>query len=489
MNKQADFVVIGSGGAGMAAAVTAMQNGVRNIVVLEKSNFIGGNSRMAGGQLYVADVEDQGTNNPLADDVFRETMAFHHYERVEPKILRAFLDGSRDTVRFLEGIGIPYQPDGRSMVNGKYPFGNFYQAIKRMEQLLLEGGNEVIRSTAATRILVDDEKRVAGVECTPENGESYVIDTKAVAITTGGFTGNSELLHKYFPYDYDDMFYTDALPLQGDGIGLAESAGAALTPYCTIVKENGYSCDSRLDAPNRAANQPCSIWINAYGERFLDESNTMGNEVTNALVRQPGMIGYAIFDDAILTALVEDPLGVSDAGSMLTMMGLNPAEMTNEKLQELGLAAMFDLKPKLENEYKRKEGWVEKADTLEALAEKIHVDPEALRKTVDEYNAFCANRRDGLFAKHARYLIPIGKAPFYSLKFRPILIDTVGPIIVNDKMQVLNSAHKPILGLYSAGMITSGSQGKDYHLHGAALTYSLTSGRILGASVTEQLMG
>lgn len=487
MNKQAEFVVIGSGGAGMAAAVTAMHNGVKNIVVLEKSNFIGGNSRMAGGQLYVADIEDQGTNNPLADDVFRETMAFHHYERVEPKILRAFLDGSRDTVRFLERIGIAYQPDGRSMMDGKYPFGNFYRAIKRMEQLLMEGGNQVVRNTAATRILLDENREVTGVECKTSTGESYVIGAKAVAITTGGFTGNSELLHKYFPYDYDDLFYTDALPLQGDGIALAESAGAALTPYCTIVKENGYSCDSRLDAPNRAANQPCSIWINAYGERFLDESNTMGNEVTNALVRQPGMIGYAIFSDATLTALAENPLGVSDAGSMLHMMGINPAEMTNEKLKKLGLATMFDLRPQLEKEYARKEGWVEKASTIWELAKKIKVDAEQLQKTVDEYNAYCVNGRDGLFAKAPQYLIPLEGGPFYALKFRPILIDTVGPIVVNERMQVLNPAHKSIPGLYAAGMITSGSQGKDYHLHGAALTYSLTSGRILGKSVTEQL--
>ena len=113
----------------------------------------------------------------------------------------------------------------------------------------------------------------------------------------------NELLRKYFPDDYDDNYYTDALPQDGDGIALADGAGAALTNYCTIVKENAYSCNSRLDAPNRAAHQGCSLWINARGERFHDESDTFSNESTNSLVLQPGKIGYALYDENVLSTM------------------------------------------------------------------------------------------------------------------------------------------------------------------------------------------
>ena len=143
-------------------------------------------------------------------------------------------------------------------------------------------------------------------------------------------------------------------------------------------------------------------------------------------------------------------------------------------------------KDSLENEYKRKSGWVFKADSIEELAKAAGIDPESLSATVSEYNAYCEAGRDSLFAKDPKFLIPLTKAPFYALKFRPILIDTQGPIIVNEKMQVLSEKdHKPVPGLYAGGVCTSGSQGNDYHLRGANLGYSVTSGRIIGRNVVD----
>ncbi len=477
MEKEANFVVIGSGGAGMAAAVTAMQRGVKNIIVLEKSSFLGGNSRMAGGDLHVADPADKDNGNRKVDDEFRETMAFHHYRMVDPKVLRAFLDESSNTVDFVRELGIPYR-NGGTMVDNKYPFGNFYAVIKRMAEVLLEGGHEILRNTGATRILTDADGKICGVEAVAENGEFVHIETPAACITTGGFTGNSQLLHEYFPEEYDDLFYTDALPLDGDGIALAKSAGAALSKHCTLVKENGYSCDSRLDAPNRSGHQPCSIWVNAYGERFLDESNTMGNETTNALVRQPGMIGYAIFDENVFYEMEHNPD---------MMRGPRPGGGEDGGPGGPPPGGMGGPKDSLEREYKLNTGWVQKADSIGELAEKIGADVETFTATVAEYNEFCAVGRDGLFAKDPKYLVPINKGPFYALKFRPILIDTQGPIVVNARMEVLDENHKPIPGLYAGGVCTSGCQGNDYHLRGSNLGYAVTSGRIIGMSVAKYL--
>ena len=478
MDQQVNMVVIGAGGAGLAAAVSAMQAGVEKILVLEKSPFVGGNSRMAGGHLVVTKTEEKPGTVGTAEETFREVIRFHHYERVEPKLLRKFLDNTRGTVDWLEALGFPYTENGSGMKDGKYPFGNFKRVTSYMAKLLRENGNEVLLNTAATGIQRDDDGKISGVTAKSADGTELSWSTKTVVISTGGFTGNSELLHKYFPDDYDDNYYTDALPQDGDGIALAESAGAALTNYCTIVKENAYSCNSRLDAPNRAAHQGCSLWINARGERFSNES-------TNSLVRQPGKIGYALYDENVLStmeAMLADH--VKKHGSIDRMQAMDFSELGNNVIN------IFDadrLRSMLENEYQRQEGWVFKAETPDELASILGIKPENLNQTLQEYNEDCEKGRDRLFGKPSAAMIPLNKGPYYALKFRPILIDTIGPIVINDRMEVLDPNHEPIPGLFAAGVVTSGSQGRDYTLHGAALGFSLFSGRFAGTYIAEYL--
>lgn len=485
MNQKVNMVVIGAGGAGLAAAVSAMQSGVEKILVLEKSPFVGGNSRMAGGHLVVTKTDDKPGTVGTAEETFREVIRFHHYERVESKLLRKFLDNTRGTVDWLEALGFPYTENGSGMKDGKYPFGNFKKVTSYMARLLRENGNEVLLNTPATGILRDSDGKISGVTAQAADGTELHWDTKTVVISTGGFTGNSQLLHQYFPDDYDDNYYTDALPQDGDGIALARNAGAALTNYCTTVKENAYSCNSRLDAPNRAAHQGCSLWINARGERFHDESDTFSNESTNSLVRQPGKIGYALYDENVLSTM-ESMLAdhVKKHGPIDRMQAMDFSELGSNVIN------IFDadrLRSMLENEYQRQEGWVFKADTLEELASILHIKPEALKQTLAEYNEDCEKGHDRLFGKPAQALIPLNKGPYYALKFRPILIDTIGPIVINDRMEVLDPNHEPIPGLYAAGVVTSGSQGRDYILHGAALGFSLFSGRFAGTYIAEYL--
>lgn len=502
-----ELVVIGSGGTGFGAACTAAQAGIKNIFVLEKTHFLGGNSRMAGGGMYSPEKHCPGKDPQFARDLaFRNAISFHHYTRVEPKVFRAFIDNAQETQDWMQASGFYGYAQ-------KYPFGNFYNSIKKMAAAFEAGGNTIMIDTEVTAIETENG-RVARVKATNKEGDTLVFNTPYAVIATGGFTGNSALLHKYFPKDYDDCFYTDALPLQGDGIKLAEGAGAELADYCTIVKENAYSCDSRLDAPNRAAHSAKSLWVNCRGERFHDESKT-SNETTNALVRQPGMIGFALFDQNTINAgedhfyvpQTEDEIalysdegggpgggggmgpggpgghggpggpggeGGSPADHMGGIPGGGPPDMSN-------LSGQFD------KEIALKTGWAAKADTIEGLAEFIGADPAVLRATVDEYNADCKAGRDSLFAKNPRHLTALTDGPFYALKFRPIIIETIGPIIVNEKMQVLDKQRKAIPGLYAGGVCTVGWQGCDYHLSGSNLGYACTSGRIAGKQIAAEL--
>lgn len=485
ISREADLVIIGSGAAGLACAITAMEAGVGRIVVLEKSPFTGGNSRMAGGHMVCTATDDKPGTVGTAEETFREVIRFHHYRQVEPRILRRFLDNTRGNADFLERLGFPCTPDGGGLVDGIYPFGNFKKVTVGLKRRLLEAGQEVRLNTAATKLERAEDGAHWLVHATSADEGELIFRAGAVLIATGGFTGNSELLHRYFPADYDDNYYTDALPLSGDGIALAEGAGAALAPYCTLVKENAYSCHSRLDAPNRAAHQTCSLWVNSRGERFHDESDTFSNESANSLVRQPGKIGYALFDENILSTLEAlfrehlktagpvDPDAPPDFAAMMAM--------------DINVFAAEHLRESLEGEWRRGDGWVFRADTPEELAAQLGIRPERLLRTIEEYNADCAAGHDSLFGRPAKTLIPLTHGPYYALKFRPILIDTQGPIVISENMEVLDEAHDPIPGLYAAGVCTSGSQGEDYCLHGANLSYALFSGRFAGRYIASYL--
>jgi fumarate reductase flavoprotein subunit len=121
------------------------------------------------------------------------------------------------------------------------------------------------------------------------------------------------------------------------------------------------------------------------------------------------------------------------------------------------------------------------------MADWIGAEPEVLKKTIDEYNSFVERGHDGLFAKDKQHLVPLATAPFYALKFRPLMVETVGPVEINEKMEVINPQGKAIPGFYAGGAIASGWQGNDYYLFGSALGWAVNSGRIAGENAVNFL--
>lgn len=168
------LVVVGGGGSGLCAAVTAMQNGVKDIVVLEKSHFIGGNSRMAGGHLFGP------KNQENCDTAFHMILAANHY-KVEAKNLRAYINNSKDTVAFFNSIGVPYHYGSNNanfMSNGPYSFGNFVQATRRMSAMLREEGNTLFVETWANAIERDEDGKVCRVLAENSAGDEIIINTE-----------------------------------------------------------------------------------------------------------------------------------------------------------------------------------------------------------------------------------------------------------------------------------------------------------------------
>jgi fumarate reductase flavoprotein subunit len=480
----ADVVVIGGGTAGISAAVTALQAGAAKVIVVEKQPYVGGNSALAGGMLYtptntslpagmaamapsaqaVSSSLSAGpgaapsqTPEQMRDAAIKETLAFHHYDRVNAKLLSALIDKSMESRKWFSAMGTNVD------ANAGAP-GSFGKTISVVSLKFAAMGGQTLLDTTARKILKDATGKVTGVLAAGSGGKLMRINAPAVVLASGGFTGNPALLKKYFPYYSPDKISTEAsLTNMGEGIQLAADAGADLAEYATLIKENGFSFKTGSPINNRIS-MSASLWINKRGERFIDETLGHDDASTNALIAQPGMSGYAIYDEDQIEAMgTGNNPGVGNATGQ-------PA---------------VTLKEKLNAEAKQSSAWVKISDNWDGIAAWLGADPKTLKATVDEYDRFCDQGSDPVFGKEEQALIAVRKAPFYAIKFGPLMIDTVGPVIINERMEVLDKQGKPIPGFYAAGVITSGWQGHDYHLFGSALGLSTAGGRIAGENAEK----
>ena len=468
MSKRYPLVVIGAGGGGLTAACRAAEKGVKPVLVLEKRPYHGGNSGMAGGWIFgvESDILKAGGSTKTCEQVFNEAMNYHHYERIDMELLWHLIKRSAFTMEWMTGLGAEYKPDGPDChmpAKLDRDFGYFRTYIDMIRDRLVELGGEIRVNAAVTKIVAKDGAvRAVEYEDTA-SGETVTVDCDAVVLSTGGFCGNDELLQKYFPEQYEPGKYlTDAIPMDGDGIALAEGAGAKLNDYCTLLKEPNYSFMRRNSVPNRISGIQFSVWVNRDGRRYCAEDGPPGNGLTNILVRQPGKVGYALFDSRMIDDIVTGR-------------------------RDFPMAAMIDrtmVRDYLTGESKQ---WVCVSDDLDEIARWIGAEPETLAATVAEYNAACDKGEDERFGKRAENLLPLREGPYYAVKFCPLLIDTFGPVVTDREMRVLGKDDKPIRGMYASGVITAGWQGRDYYLRGAALGLTLTTGLLAGETVSADM--
>ncbi len=457
MNEESfDLVVIGGGGAGFAAAGRAAELGA-SVLVLEKRPYYGGNTGMAGGWVFGVEsrIQKENGSRKSSRDVFQMGVDYHHYERLNLELYWNVIKRSGRTMDWLEGLGAEYRADGDMCHMPKYinsDFGYFRNYVELMADHIRAQGGE-IRVNAAVKRLIKESGAVCAVEYADTvTGETVCVKTKGVVIATGGFMGNDELLCKYFPDTYEpDTYLTDAIPLEGDGLALAEDAGAKLNDYCCMCKEPNYSFMRRNKVPNRISGLHFCVWVNREGRRYCAEDVPGRNGLANVLVAQPGKVGYALFDDAMLEDL--------EAGR-----------------RSFPMAALLDtshIRDYLRSESRQ---WVRISDNWDDIALWMGAEPAALRETVEEYNDFCAKGVDEAFGKAKEELMPLQKRPFYAVKFCPLIIDTLGPVVTDRALRVLDNNNEPIPGLYAAGVIVAGLHGRDYYISGANLGFALGTG-------------
>ena len=326
---ETQIAVIGGGGAGLSAAVAAAEEGA-DVILLEKRRKMGGNTALAH-EIFAAEspVQKRKRFDVLRDDCFKIAMGYAHW-RIDPKIVRVWIDKSGDTIQWLEEKGISFDIGGygKMYLNHRYPPpGHLIEGrrggadlIKKLAKNGEDLGVKILCQTGAKELITNKDGKVTGVIASRKDGGEIRIKATNVIIATGGYGGNKRLLKKYNPYYTENVTLVGA-PCMGDGLTMTTKIGAATEGLGILHIESACATPGVHRDLHALAIEPQTIWVNKLGERFVDESvifshsGHMAFEAGMAMMRQPDCLCYTLFDERLKQELIENGSTIGWAGT------------------------------------------------------------------------------------------------------------------------------------------------------------------------------
>jgi fumarate reductase flavoprotein subunit len=461
-----DVVVVGSGFAGLAAAIAARAAGA-TVLLVEGADELGGSSRLSGGKVMGAGTRIQRRHGVEDDpeELYRFYMALNRY-CLEPAVIWALAEESGPTVDWLEDIGVEFDP--RLMTSGEegrlprmhITAGEGHAVVATLMRHARTIGVEVALGRQVDRLL-SEGGAVVGVAVGDDE-----LRADAVVLATGGFGANRDLLATYLPQVAADewSWYIGADTAQGSAFALGEQVAAAVV---------GHGRSARLITPNfgnvlEGGYLPgWLLVVNATGQRFYDETSSYS--ITGPIVdRQPAPV-YAVFDEAAKEASTPDTVEATKKVSVGKRDG----------------RAQKWVKAMLDEQVER--GVVLRADSLERLADLIGVPRTQFLATVQQYNEDCAVGMDRHYRKRSDVLRAVAKPPFYATELRlsHVAVTAVG-LRIDSGARVIDRLGRPIMGLYAAGECTGGVVGDTYVGSGNSITNAFVFGRIAGRGAAKR---
>ena len=488
----ADVVVVGAGGAGMTAAITAAAEG-KSVVILESQSMVGGNSVRATGGMNAgktvyqdenefgesAGVEktlktaaekyaDNETITALAKTVSEQWAAYQanptgYFDSVElmeldtmiggkgindPELVETLCANSADAIDWLDEHGItlhnvssfggasvkrihrPVNAEGKTVSVGSY-------MIPLLQENCEKAGVKMMLDTTATEILTDANGAAVGVKATGASGETVTVNAKAVVLTTGGFGANLDMVVKYKP-ELKGFMTTNAPGIQGQGIEMAQAIGAATVDMDQIQIHPTVEANTAA-LITEGLRGDGAILINEEGQRFIDEVGTR-DVVSAAEIAQTGSYSWLVVDQAM-----------ADASSVIQ-----------------GYI---------------KKGYTVTGSTYEELGKAMGVDAAAFAETMEKWNGYVEAKNDPDFGRTS-FANPLNTAPYYAVKVTAGVHHTMGGLKINANTEVLNEKGEVIPGLFAAGEVTGGVHGAN-RLGGNAVADFTVFGRIAGAAASD----
>ncbi|WP_277143109.1 MULTISPECIES: FAD-dependent oxidoreductase [unclassified Lactobacillus] len=478
---ETDVVIVGAGPSGLAAAVTAGEQGLK-AVVFEKNGNIGGTGSMGMGPLGIdTQIQKDNFNDLSVEEAFNEHMNYTHY-RVNAALVKKYFAKSAETIEWLQKMGVKFA--------GAFPYFKGANATwhivqpedgsqpgpaaaswmnKRMYERAQELGAKFYLTTPVKQLIKTGD-RVTGVVAQSGN-QAYEVKAKYVLVATGGFASNKEMLRDELGLHLNEDFFDFEVPgITGDGLQMMWQIGAQKdrtsenieTIFSLPHNIRYFHSDAGLRQPN--------LLINQNGDRFMNEAQ-MGNTTYtgNALMLQPGHYAYCIMDRQMLEQYKKtgvDIVNIVSPGNPFG--GIDDEIVRAEKEHYEGIIA---------------------AKTIEELAQKLGIPKHKLAVTIGDYNEMCAEHQDLQFFKPAKYLRQLtGKGGFIVGKFYLYAYATLGGIRTDENMRVFGKNDQVIPGLYCSGQDANTIYGDSYNftLPGNSMGFAINSGRMAVEAMSQE---
>lgn len=457
-----DVVVVGAGGAGLAAALTAAQNGA-DVVVLEKMAMVGGASSMAGGGTNATGSQWQQSygieDSPEA--YFMDIMENgHFFSDARTLWLYANTQGAAfDWLVAEDGAALPYV-NSQPSPSAEHTYGRTFSpegggagVVSALQQKVTDLGVEILLETPAQELMVTDGT-VTGVKALAADGTPYEITANSVILATGGYGANTDML----PETVTSLPYAGAVSATGDGLNMATAIGADainldkvnIQPHSIILPDGRgqHTFQGCLAMYNKTG----SILVSDQGVRFVNEQGS-ANDIKAGMEQNEH--SYLIMDAASFETYAQTCIASHN--------------FTQEQLDQW-LEANGTSNPVFAH-----------ADSLEDLAAIVGIPSGALTETVERYNSFVSAGEETDFGR--KVSTAMGDGPYYAVEMNLRYYATLGGLHINDNMQVLDTDGQPIQGLYAAGEVVGGVVG-DIYAPGSLFGWAMTSGHNAGLAVT-----
>lgn len=504
LEKTADVIIVGGGGAGLSAAVSAVNDGA-SVILIEKTGFLGGNSIVAGGiynapnptlQDYSLEKRSESLESLITDAISETPVNAEHKALIEAvkreyeeylktdktlfdspnwfalqtwnggdkvgdlNMVKLLTYNALDGLKWMESLGMEFEHQVSHGGGALYPrthwavLPNGTGYIKALANVLQSNPNyELMLETTGVNLITEGNK-VIGVLAQNKDGKQITLSAnKGVILTTGGFAGNVKLRQEYaegekWPNLGPNVATSNMPGVTGDGLFMARDAGAdlinmdqiQLLPYCN--PHNGATYDI-------VSGSGAMVFINKEGERFVREDGRR-DEMSKAIIAQTDGMMY----------MLQSADGIPDPNSARALGGQ--------------LLSYY-----LETNHA---GYVS-ADTLEELADKIGVPADGLKQTVKDYNKYVESGNADPFGV-VSYRGKLENGPWYAYPRKPAVHHTMGGIKVDEQTRVLRPDGSVIEGLYAAGEITGNLHGAN-RLGGNAIVDFIVFGRIAGTNAAK----